>query len=130
MIFGKYDKLDYGLFLPGESGQRAALSFRSVFALNRHQSRVWVCHSAPSLSRASSYGNSNGNSKGNGQLYNVTLYTHHISSGKASLKFLKLIKERSLRVEMDEQHFLFYSVLVGVVCFDGHLAWWTEQNKK
>ena len=72
---------------PGESGRRAALSFRSVFALNRRQSRVWVCHTAPSVT---SNGNSNGNGKNNDKLYNVTLYTHHISSGEeeASWKFL------------------------------------------
>ena len=70
----------------GESGRRAALSFRSVFALNRRQSRVWVCHTAPSVT---SNGNSNGNGKNNDKLYNVTLYTHHISSGEeASWKFL------------------------------------------
>ena len=72
---------------PGESGRRAALSFRSVFALNRRQSRVWVCHTAPSVT---SNGNSNGNGKANDKLYNVTLYTHHISSSEeeASWKFL------------------------------------------
>ena len=81
---------------PGESGRRAALSFRSVFALNRRQSRVWVCHTAPSVT---SNGNSNGNGKNNDKLFNVTLYTHHIPSGEeASWKFLN----KRLKMDFNE----------------------------